>query len=69
MAAEMERVLPQAGINGPYDVELGFTDNKIWLFQVRPFVENKAAAGSEYLQSITETFNANQSILLKTKLQ
>tara|TARA_R110002050_G_scaffold6781_1_gene27300 strand:- start:17766 stop:20705 length:2940 start_codon:yes stop_codon:yes gene_type:complete len=69
MAAEMQRVLPQAGINGPYDVELGFTENKIWLFQVRPFVENKAAAGSEYLQSITETFNAKQSILLKTKLK
>ena len=24
---------------GAYDVELGFKDNKLWLFQIRPFVE------------------------------
>lgn len=68
MAEKMKNVLPQAGINGPYDVELGFTENKIWLFQVRPFVESKRAAGSEYLQSISETFDENRSIPLNTKL-
>jgi hypothetical protein len=40
-------------MNSPYDVELGFIGDKIWLFQVRPFVENKKAAASEYLQSIS----------------
>jgi hypothetical protein len=69
MAVDMKKVLPQAGINGPYDVELGFTGNKIWLFQVRPFVENKRAAGSEYLQSISEIFDANRSIPLNAKLK
>ncbi|MCW3788190.1 PEP/pyruvate-binding domain-containing protein [Plebeiibacterium sediminum] len=40
-----------AGIekNVPFDIELGIKDGKIWLFQVRPFVENKNAFATEYL--------------------
>lgn len=67
MAKEIETKLPNVpGINtsGPWDIELGFKDNKIWLFQVRPFVENKQAAASEYLQSITPTFERNRTLLL-----
>lgn len=37
---------------GPYDIELGFKNNQIWLFQVRPFVENKNAVGQLYLESL-----------------
>jgi phosphoenolpyruvate synthase/pyruvate phosphate dikinase len=37
----------------PYDVECGFKDGKLWLFQVRPFVENKQARGSEYLNQLS----------------
>lgn len=37
----------------PFDVELGFKNNEFWLFQIRPFVENKRAVSSTYLQSIT----------------
>ena len=43
----------EASNTGPYDVELGFLDNKLWLFQIRPFVENKNAKSSTYLQSIS----------------
>lgn len=39
--------------SGPLDIELGIQENKIWLFQVRPFVENKKAAASTYLLSIS----------------
>ena len=56
LAADVNERLPKApGIetDGPWDVELGFKDDKIWLFQVRPFVENKNAKTSEYLESIT----------------
>lgn len=53
---------------GAYDVELGFKDNKLWLFQIRPFVENKNALGSDYLKSITPVVNTNKEILLSTKL-
>ncbi len=38
---------------GPWDIELGFKEDKIWLFQVRPFVENKNALANDYLRSIT----------------
>ncbi|MFC1568769.1 PEP/pyruvate-binding domain-containing protein [bacterium] len=37
---------------GPYDVELGFIKDRLYLFQVRPFVENKKARSSLYLQSL-----------------
>ncbi len=56
MGVEVERVMPSApGVetDGPYDVELGFEDDKIWLFQIRPFVENSGAQSSEYLQRIS----------------
>ena len=41
------------GKSGIYDIELGFRDNELWLFQVRPFVENKQALSSTYLESLT----------------
>ena len=40
-------------ITDVYDIELGFRNNKLWLFQVRPFVENKKALSSTYLKSMT----------------
>jgi phosphoenolpyruvate synthase/pyruvate phosphate dikinase len=68
MAAEMLEKLPAVGIKWPYDVELGFKDDHIWLFQVRPFVENKRAAASEYLQSITPEFAGETAVLLNNPL-
>lgn len=67
LAAKIRTDLPGApGINtdGPFDMELGFKDDKIWLFQVRPFVENKAAAASEYLQQITPEYEADRLLFL-----
>jgi hypothetical protein len=54
--------------NGAYDVELGFKNNKLWLFQIRPFVENKKALSSNYLESITPKIDQSKSILLSKKL-
>lgn len=53
---------------GAYDVELGFKDDKLWLFQIRPFVENKKALSSGYLESITPKINTEKEISLSTKL-
>ncbi len=53
---------------GAYDIELGFKDDKLWLFQIRPFVENKKALGSDYLKSITPSVNSNKPISLSTSL-
>ncbi|MEM6397961.1 MAG: PEP/pyruvate-binding domain-containing protein [Bacteroidota bacterium] len=44
---------PGVSSDGPWDIELGFEDEKIWLFQIRPFVENKRAQSSDYLESIS----------------
>ncbi|MGB3077436.1 MAG: PEP/pyruvate-binding domain-containing protein [Saprospiraceae bacterium] len=67
IADRIQFELPQApGIttNGPFDMELGFKDNKLWLFQVRPFNENKKATTSEFLQNITPDFDAKRTIIL-----
>jgi hypothetical protein len=56
LGQRVEAVMPSApGMpeEGPFDVELGFQDDKIWLFQIRPFVENSRAQASEYLQAIS----------------
>jgi phosphoenolpyruvate synthase/pyruvate phosphate dikinase len=49
----------------PYDVECGFKDNKLWLFQVRPFVENKSATSSAYLESITPRVDGGKMVGLR----
>jgi hypothetical protein len=70
-AINLREILPKAtksDYKGAYDVELGFKDNKLWLFQIRPFVENKKAMGSAYLESITPKIQNNKKILLSTKL-
>lgn len=51
-----------------YDVEFGFKDNKLWLFQIRPFVENKQAKSSEYLISISPKVDLNKNVALTTAL-
>ncbi len=57
-----------AEYKGAYDVELGFKDNKLWLFQIRPFVENKKALSSGYLESITPKIDKNKEVLLSKKI-
>lgn len=53
---------------GPYDVELGFKDDKIWLFQIRPFVENKNAQSSDYLESISPKIKFKKKVSNTTKI-
>ena len=60
--------LPDSKSDGPFDIELGFKDNKIWLFQIRPFVENKNALKTEYLNSITPVIPESKLINLNTTL-
>ncbi len=47
-----EKMLANLNEKGPWDIELGFKDGEIWLFQIRPFVENKSALQSEYLKTL-----------------
>lgn len=60
---EFARVLPQRfpalvdanGQPAPADVEFGFLDGRLRLFQIRPFLDNAAARGSDYLRRLDET--------------
>ena len=71
LAEKIRETLPKethSDYDGAYDVELGFKEGKLWLFQVRPFVENKKALSSGYLESITPVVNTKKEISLSTKL-
>lgn len=54
--------------SGPFDIELGIKNGKIWLFQVRPFVENKRFNRLEYLQSLDPKINYHDKLSLTDKL-
>lgn len=67
-AAKAKKKLPGApGIetDGPFDIELGILDDEIWLFQVRPYVENKRAKLSAYLQALDPVINKDIEISLR----
>jgi hypothetical protein len=57
---ELARVLPQRfpaivdadGNPAPADIEFGFLDGQLKLFQIRPFLESRQARGNAYLVSL-----------------
>lgn len=49
---------------GPFDIELGFKDGKIWLFQVRPYVENRQAQASAYLRGLDPRIQGDMPVSL-----
>ncbi len=68
-AVNLKRKMSETkGMKEPFDVELGFLNNKLWLFQVRPFVENRNAAGAIYLESISPKIDELKRIQLSEKL-
>ncbi len=70
-AKTIRKTLPKetkSDYKGAYDVELGFQDDKLWLFQIRPFVENKKALSSGYLESITPKVDVKREVLLSSKI-
>jgi hypothetical protein len=72
MAAEVKSRLPGSpGVEtqGPFDVELGFKDNKIWLLQVRPFVEDKMAQSSDYLRSLSRPLPSSVTVPLTSPMR
>lgn len=71
LADTIRKTLPElttSDYEGAYDVEFGFQDDKLWLFQIRPFVENKKAVSSGYLESITPKIDAGKSISLSNNI-
>lgn len=71
IATSIRKRLPEitaSDYDGAYDVELGFENNKLWLFQIRPFVENKTAKTSEYLETISPKIDEQFLITLDAQL-
>jgi hypothetical protein len=61
-ADEIPRQFPQLGEDGkplPADVEFAFVDGKLWLLQIRPFNESRAARGAAYLVRMDKALEAN----------
>jgi len=44
------------------DIEFGFIDGKLTLFQIRPFLESRAAHSSEYLRAMDADLNKHDKI-------
>ena len=63
------RDAPGVESDGPLDVELGFVGDRLWLFQVRPFVENKNLRSAEYLRGLDAVSRPNAQVSLTAPLQ
>lgn len=61
--------LPGIDSDGPFDVELGFADDRLWLFQARPFVENRRLRSVEYLRSLDRESRRDGQLSLDMPLQ
>lgn len=53
---------------GPFDIEMGFYNDEIRLFQVRPFMENKRAGMTNYLLRLDMGYEEPDSISLERQL-
>ena len=48
------RIVDAAGDRAPADIEFGFLDDKLMLFQIRPFLESATARSSSFLKSLDD---------------
>ncbi len=49
------------GNPAPADIEFGFLDGKLHLFQLRPFLESRHARGSSYLNKMDQSLQGNMN--------
>jgi hypothetical protein len=52
-------ITDDAGNPAPADIEFGFLDGKLHLFQIRPFLESRQARGSGYLSQMDQALQGN----------
>jgi hypothetical protein len=55
------------GKPAPADIEFGFLDGKLHLFQLRPFLESRKARGSEYLSRMDESLDGSMDKVVNMK--
>ena len=51
-------IVDATGNPAPADIEFGFLDGKLMLFQIRPFLESKRARASTFLRSLDRGLQA-----------
>ena len=68
LVADLEGWFVESGQPIVADVEFGFLNDELVLFQIRPFVENDAARGNSILQSLDEPLkNSLNSVIELSK--
>ena len=45
-------IVDVTGATAPADIEFGFLDGRLQLFQIRPFLESRRARGNSYLNAL-----------------
>ena len=67
MAPSCHPITDDKGNPAPADVEFGFLNGKLHLFQLRPFLQNERAQASTYLQSMDKALqiHANRQVDMK----
>lgn len=55
-------IVDDAGTPAPADVEFGFVQGQLNLFQIRPFLDNDAVQGTTYLMDMDKTLQSTSSI-------
>ncbi len=74
---ELVRTLPQRfpaltddeGKAAPADIEFGFLDGHLWLFQIRPFLDSKRARNSAYLAELDRGREAASAVQVNLNLK
>ncbi|MEH6517525.1 MAG: PEP/pyruvate-binding domain-containing protein [Halioglobus sp.] len=56
LPSQFPSLVNEQGESVAADVEFGFVDDRLRLFQIRPFVESRAAESSQYLQRMDSEF-------------
>ena len=64
LVADLARWFTRDGVPVIADVEFGFLDDKLGLFQMRPFVENDAAQANSVLQSLDAPLNKTRDTVV-----
>jgi hypothetical protein len=59
--------VPSIASEGPYDVELGFRDGHLWLFQVRPYVEAQSGRSDAYFRQLDAQAKPQPTVDLTTE--
>ena len=58
-------IVDDHGQPAPADIEFGFLQGKLHLFQLRPFLESRRARGSEHLKSLDQGLTDLGSITVR----